>query len=79
MTGVAAVAVIGVPDELRGEEPVAFIVPEPDVERSVISQAMKDGLSAVEQPKSIMWVDKLPLNSSSKIDKKALRTMLEDR
>lgn len=79
MTGVAAVAVIGVPDELRDEEPVAFIVPEPDVERSVISQAMKDGLSAVEQPKSIMWVDKLPLNSSSKIDIKALRTMWEDR
>lgn len=79
LPGVAAVAVMGVPDELRGEEPVAFIVREPAASQAVISQAIKQELRTVEQPASILWVDTLPLNSSSKIDKKALRTMWEDR
>lgn len=79
MTGVAAVAIIGVPDELRGEEAVAFIVPEPDVAPSVILQAMKEGLRAVEQIKSVFWLTELPLTSSSKIDTKALQALWRDR
>jgi len=72
---VAAVAVIGVPDERWGELVQAFVVPRrgrtPDtVALSAHVRALK---GPVQAPKTIVLVDSLPVTPIGKVDKKALR------
>ncbi len=72
---VAAVAVIGVPDDRWGEAVKALVVPRPgatvDVERLIA--LVKERKGSVHAPKSIDLVDAIPLSPLGKPDKKALR------
>ncbi|SUP39656.1 AMP-binding protein [Veillonella criceti] len=75
--GVVDGAVIGVPDELRGEQPIAFLVPDgerplPDI---VADMAMR--FTSKDRPKSIVWLKHLPLTACSKVDTKQLRSIYE--
>ena len=75
---VGQVVVIGVPDEQWGEAVKAVIVLKPDVEASdelVLSmQALvKEAKGSVQSPKSIDFVDGIPLTPVGKPDKKAVR------
>lgn len=77
LDGVAEAVVIGQPDALRGEEPVAFIQCEPGCTETMIKKAMTKVLSVQEMPHRIIGVEEIPLTAGSKIDKRQLLRLLE--
>lgn len=72
---VRAAAVIGVPDEVAGEVPYAFVVPAPGatVTGAELIDLVTTALSDTWAPGAVEFVDRLPLNRSAKVDKRALR------
>ncbi|GLK68388.1 class I adenylate-forming enzyme family protein [Hansschlegelia plantiphila] len=70
-------AVIAVPNETKGEVPVAFVVlrpgPAPD-EAALKAYAIANG-PAYAHPRRVLFVDSLPLNGANKIDKSALKEL----
>lgn len=75
---VALVAVVGVPDPVRGEIVKAFIVPREGVAvddnvRADVQAYVKARLSAHEYPRQIEFRDSLPLTITGKIRRKDLR------
>lgn len=67
------VAIIGVADDMRGEEIVAFIIPKGNVTKQDIDIEIRKCIPNIEQPKMIFLVESLPLTDSSKIDKEILK------
>lgn len=75
---VAMAAVIGAPDELRGEIVKAFVVLKPNVQaaptlKKEIQDFVKTRLAAHEYPREIEFVKDLPLTATGKIMRKELR------
>ncbi|MCX4472080.1 AMP-binding protein [Micromonospora sp. NBC_01655] len=72
---VRAAAVIGVPDEVAGELPHAYVVPAPGatVTGAELIELVTAELSETWAPGAVEFVDALPLNRSAKVDKRALR------
>jgi acyl-CoA synthetase (AMP-forming)/AMP-acid ligase II len=72
------VAVIGVPDEDRGEQVKAVVqltagtAPSDEIARDLIA-ATAERLARYKQPRSVDFVDEVPRNSAGKVDKRALR------
>jgi len=72
---VALAAVIGIPDELRGEAIKAFVVAaSPSEELAAELKALvRERLAAYEVPREVAFVDELPLTTSGKIRRGELR------
>jgi len=73
--GVSAVAVIGVPDERWGESVKAVVVLRPgvDIDPAELIDMVKEAKGSVQAPKSVDFVDAIPLSALGKPDKKTLR------
>jgi len=75
---VAQAAVVGSPDELRGQIVKAFIIlsrdhtPSPELERD-IQASVKTRLAAHEYPREIEFVSELPMTTTGKIRRVELR------
>jgi long-chain acyl-CoA synthetase len=69
-------AVIGRPDEVRGEEVHAVVALVSGSDTSVLEQHCRERLAAFKVPSSWEVVDELPKTSTGKIDKKPLRQKL---
>lgn len=74
-TGVRDVAMIGVVDERLGEVGAAFIVAEAcaEFDSDSLYRWCRGVLANYKVPRFFIEVDQLPLNSSLKVDKLALR------
>jgi acyl-CoA synthetase (AMP-forming)/AMP-acid ligase II len=72
---VAAVAVIGVPDDRWGEAVKAVVVPRPGAEilADELIELVKRAKGSVHAPKSVDVAESIPLSPLGKPDKKALR------
>ena len=76
---VAMAAVIGVPDERRGQVPKAFVVLKPGYEPTEemadsLRLYIRTRLAAHEVPRQIEFLDDLPKTTTGKIMRRALRT-----
>ena len=76
--GVMQAAVIGVPDELRGEVPVAFIIPKDGIElsESELRNFAKQSIAGFKVPKRVVIRAELPTGPTGKILKRRLRELL---
>jgi long-chain acyl-CoA synthetase len=74
--GVHGAAVVGRPDEVRGEEVHAVLVLAPGTELPEIEAHCRKSLAAFKVPTTWALVEELPKTSTGKIDKKPLRQAL---
>ncbi len=75
MPGVARVAVIGVPDERMGEVARVFVICDAGAtldEAAVIAWS-RDNMANYKVPRSVRFLDELPMNASGKVLKGELR------
>ena len=71
-------AVIGVPDEIRGQVPAAFVVVSEGFEASdeladELQHHVRSRLAAHEVPRRVTFLDTLPRTTTGKIMRRALR------
>jgi long-chain acyl-CoA synthetase len=73
--GVLEAAVIGVPDEHRGEEVLAIVVPKEgvDLDTDAVLAFTRDRLAKFKQPRAVELKDELPKTATGKISKGPLR------
>ncbi len=74
-SNVRACAVVGRPDDLRGEVPVAFLEAAP-FETAGLLADLRSRLASFKIPKEFYILDALPRNAMGKVDKPALRARL---
>jgi acyl-CoA synthetase (AMP-forming)/AMP-acid ligase II len=79
--GIAQAAVIPIDDEIKGQKPVAFVIrkagyelSEDEVKRFALANA-----PAYQHPRFVWFMDELPLASTNKLDRAALRREAEQR
>jgi long-chain acyl-CoA synthetase len=72
---VALVAVVGVPDERLGEEVKAFVVKKPgaSVTADELCAWCRDQLASYKYPRTIEFLDALPVSATGKVLKRELR------
>ena len=73
--GIAQAAVVPVDDDIKGTKPVAFIIPKPGQQPAEddIKQFALANAPAYQHPRSVWLVDDLPLASTNKLDRAALK------
>jgi len=78
---VAQAAVVPIDDEIKGQKPVAFVIPkagrapsENDIKQFALANA-----PAYQHPRFVWFVDELPLASTNKVDRAALHRDAEAR
>ncbi len=78
---VAQACVVPIDDEIKGQKPVAFVVPKPgrapsddDIKRFALKNA-----PAYQHPRLVWFVSELPLASTNKVDRNALHALAEER
>jgi acyl-CoA synthetase (AMP-forming)/AMP-acid ligase II len=78
---IAGVAVAAVPDEIRGDEVFACIIPKMDASRELayeITQWCLTQLAYYKAPGYIAFVDNLPVTATQKLQRATLKTLAND-
>ena len=71
---VAEAAVVGTPDRLRGEVPVAYVVLKSPVEGIELARRCRDRMASFKAPREFVVVEKLPRNAMGKVLKHLLKS-----
>jgi long-chain acyl-CoA synthetase len=78
---IAQACVVPVEDAIKGQKPVAFVVPKPgrqpsddDIKRFALANA-----PAYQHPRFVWFLGELPLASTNKVDRHALHALAEER
>jgi acyl-CoA synthetase (AMP-forming)/AMP-acid ligase II len=78
---IAQACVVPVEDAIKGQKPVAFVVPKPgrapsddDIKRFALANA-----PAYQHPRFVWFLGELPLASTNKVDRHALHALAEQR
>ena len=69
---VAEAAVVGMPDRLRGEVPVAFIVPRGACDAVSLEARCRENMASFKVPRAFVNVEKLPRTALGKVQKHLL-------
>ncbi len=70
---IAEAAVTGVPDPLRGEVPVAYVVIRAGFDEEAVEARCRSALASFKVPRRFVVVDALPRNALGKVQKHLLR------
>jgi malonyl-CoA/methylmalonyl-CoA synthetase len=65
-------AVAGVPDRLRGEVPVAYVVPRGELDAGLLEARCREKLASFKVPRAFIQVKQLPRNALGKVQKHLL-------
>ena len=78
---VQSVAVIGVPDEIRGENIHAFVVLRPghQLDQETVIAHCTQMIARYKVPREVTFLDELPLTASGKIRRFELRALARER
>lgn len=82
--GVREVAVIGLPDAMRGQRPIAYVVPS-DVEEAgptlgrKIRESLGERLADYKIPDEVVFTDELPRNARGQLVRRVLREQVRRR
>jgi malonyl-CoA/methylmalonyl-CoA synthetase len=69
---IAEAAVVGVPDSVRGEAPVAYLVLRTAIAPAVLERRCREKLASFKVPREFIAVEALPRNAMGKIQKHLL-------
>ena len=78
---VGQAVVVPIDDDIKGTKPVAFIIPKDGAkptEDEIKSYALANA-PAYQHPRFVWFVDELPLSSTNKVDRNALRKLAQER
>ncbi|SHF25821.1 Acyl-CoA synthetase (AMP-forming)/AMP-acid ligase II [Seinonella peptonophila] len=77
LEGIHEIAVVGAPDEIQGQIPMAFVVKRPHskLTKEDILAFCKGRLAAFKCGENVEFIDELPRNSTGKVMKTTLRKM----
>ena len=78
---VGQAVVIPVDDDIKGTKPVAFVIPKAGhkpTEAAIKTYALENA-PAYQHPRFVWFVDELPLASTNKVDRNALRKLAQER
>jgi acyl-CoA synthetase (AMP-forming)/AMP-acid ligase II len=78
---VAQAVVIPVDDDIKGTKPVAFVIPKTGrrpTEDAIKKYALENA-PAYQHPRFVWFMDELPLASTNKVDRVALRKLAQER
>jgi malonyl-CoA/methylmalonyl-CoA synthetase len=70
--GVREAAVVGVPDPVRGEMPVAYLVADASFEEAAALAHLRTQLASFKIPRGVVRVDSLPRTALGKVQKHLL-------
>ncbi len=75
-------AVVPLPDDIKGEVPLAFVTPKKpeskQFKKEIIKQVEKS-IGPIARPKFIIFVDDLPKTRSGKIMRRILKNLIQNR
>lgn len=78
---ISQAAVVPVPDEIKGQKPVAFVVRRPGAmltEEEVKAFALANA-AAYEHPRNVWFLEEMPLAGTNKVDRAALKALAAER
>jgi acyl-CoA synthetase (AMP-forming)/AMP-acid ligase II len=78
---VATAVVVPIDDDIKGTKPVAFVIPKAGRKPSenAIKQYALANAPAYQHPRFVWFINELPLASTNKVDRDALRNVAQER
>ncbi len=78
---VGQAVVISVDDDIKGTKPVAFVIPKAGRKptEAAIKKYALENAPAYQHPRFVWFMDELPLASTNKVDRNALRKLAQER
>jgi acyl-CoA synthetase (AMP-forming)/AMP-acid ligase II len=70
--GVREAAVVGAPDAVRGEVPVAYLVADATVDDEAVRERLRRELASFKMPRAFVRVDSLPRTALGKVQRHLL-------